>query len=194
MRDGPPGDITALLDRWSKGDPAALQSLATLAYEDLRMMAAGFLRRERPGHTLQATALVNELYLRLAGQTSFRGTSREHFYSFSAMMMRRILTDYARRSTAEKRPASAERVPLHPDMAWVDASGDDMVALDQAMAELEVSDARTVRAMELRFFLGCTTEEASRILGVSTATVDRDVKFGTAWLYRRLWGKSRTEA
>jgi len=185
-----PGDITALLDRWSEGDAAALKSLASLAYDDLRHIATGFLRRERAGHTLQATALVNELYLRLAGQKSVRAATREHFYTFSAMMMRRILTDHARRSLAEKRPVAANRVPLHPDMAWVDAAGDEMIELDSAMSELEATDARAVRAIELRYFLGCTTREASELLGVSTATLDRDAKFGTAWLYRRLSGKT----
>src|SRR5262249_18511762 len=101
-----------------------------------------------------------------------------------------ILTDYSRRSSADKRPQNADRVPLHPDMAWVDASGTEVIALDAALAELEMTDARTVRAIELRFFLGCTTEETAQILGTSTATVERDVKFGTAWLYRKLSGKS----
>jgi RNA polymerase sigma factor (TIGR02999 family) len=183
-----PGDITTLLDRWREGDSAALQSLTSLTYEDLRSIATGFLRRERPEHTLQTTALVNELYLRLAGQKGVRAADRAHFYTFSAMMMRRILTDYARRSLAEKRPARADRVPLHPDVAWVDASGEEMVALDQALDELEKTDARVARAIELRYILGCTSQEASQLLDVSTATIDRDVKFGTAWLYRRLSG------
>lgn len=187
-----PGEITALLTRWDKGDRAALASLASLAYDDLRAIATGFLRREGREHTLQATALVNELYLRLARQQSFRAHDRGHFYTLAAMMMRRILIDYARQVSARKRPDRSARIPLHPDIAWVDASGEEILALDHAMAELEQKDERMVRALELRFFLGCTIEEAAELLGVSAATVDRDVKFALAWLFRRLSVKPPT--
>jgi RNA polymerase sigma factor (TIGR02999 family) len=183
-----PGDITALLSRWNAGDREALAGVASLAYNDLRAIATGFLRRESQEHTLQATALVNELFLRLVRQKSLRVEGREHFYTLAAMMMRRILTDHARRSTAQKRPARSGRIPLHDEIAWVDAAGAEMVELDRAMADLEAMDARSVRAIELRFFLGCTIGEASAVLGVSSATLERDVKFGLAWLYRRLSG------
>lgn len=181
-----PGEITALLSRWGDGDRAALASLASLVYDDLRAIAAGFLRREGREHTLQATALVNELYLRLARQQSFRAHDRQHFYTLAAMMMRRILVDHARQASAQKRPDSADRIPLHADIAWVDASGEEILALDHAMADLEGQDERMVRALELRFFLGCTIGEAAELLGISPATVDRDVKFALAWLFRRL--------
>ena len=181
-----PGEITALLTRWDKGDRAALGSLASLVYDDLRAIATGFLRREGREHTLQATALVNELYLRLARQQAFRAQDRGHFYTLAAMMMRRILIDYARQISAQKRPDRASRVPLHPDVAWVDASGEELLALDQALADLERKDERMVKAIELRFFLGCTIDEAAEVLGISPATVDRDVKFALAWLFRRL--------
>jgi RNA polymerase sigma factor (TIGR02999 family) len=181
-----PGEITALLGRWAQGDRDALGTLASLAYEDLRAIATGFLRREGREHTLQATALVNELYLRLARQRTFQAESRKHFYTLAAMMMRRILTDYARQSSAQKRPDSASRVPLHADLAWVDASGEQMLALDRALEDLEIQDERAVRTLELRFFLGCTIDEAAELLGVSAATVERDVRFALAWLYRRL--------
>ena len=181
-----PGDITALLTRWDKGDRAALASLASLAYDDLRAIATGFLRREGREHTLQATALVNELYLRLARQQAFRAQDRSHFYTLAAMMMRRILIDHARQVSARKRPDRANRIPLHPDMAWVDASGEEILALDQALADLEGKDERIVKAVELRFFLGCTIDETAELLGISPATVDRDVKFAIAWLFRRL--------
>ena len=183
-----PGDITALLSRWNAGDREALAGVASLAYEDLRAIAAGFLRREAQEHTLQATALVNELFLRLVRQKALRVEGREHFYTLAAMMMRRILTDYARRSMAQKRPDRTGRIPLHDEIAWVDATGTEMLELDRAMADLETLDARCVRAIELRFFLGCTIEEASQVLAISPATLERDVKFGLAWLYRRLSG------
>jgi RNA polymerase sigma factor (TIGR02999 family) len=186
-----PGEITALLSRWGAGDRGALSSLATLAYDDLRAIANAFLRRENREHTLQATALVNELYLRLIRQRNFQITDRKHFYTLAAMMMRRILTDYARQTHAIKRPeAHYKRVPLHEDMAWIDAAGEEMLALDQAIGELEVLDERAARTVELRFFLGCTNDEAAELLNISRKTVDRDLEFAKAWLYRRLSGKS----
>jgi RNA polymerase sigma factor (TIGR02999 family) len=183
-----PGDITALLSRWNAGDREALAGIAALAYDDLRAIAAGFLRRESQDHTLQATALVNELFLRLVQQKALRVEGREHFYTLAAMMMRRILTDHARRSLAQKRPQRTERIPLHDEIVWVDAAGAEMVELDRAMVDLETLDPRCVRAIELRFFLGCTIDEASEVLAISHATLERDVKFGLAWLYRRLSG------
>jgi RNA polymerase sigma factor (TIGR02999 family) len=182
-----PGEITALLQRWREGDGAALASVATVAYDDLRTIAAGYLRRERKGHTLQATGLVNELYLRLAQQHGANLVDRRHFFTFSAMMMRRILSDYARRAHALKRPGSeAVRIPLHPDIAWVDAAGNEMLLLDQALGELEALDERKVRAVELRYFLGCTNQETADLLGIAGATVERDLKFAKTWLYRHL--------
>lgn len=182
-----PGEITVLLQRWNQGDHEALASVATAAYDDLRSIAHGYLRRESKDHTLQATGLVNELYLRLAQQREAKITDRRHFFTFSAMLMRRILADHARRAHALKRPgAETVRVPLHPDIAWVDAAGEEMLVLDQALAELEAMDERKVRAVELRYFLGCTNEEAADLLGIARATVDRDLQFAKTWLYRRL--------
>jgi predicted DNA-binding protein (UPF0251 family) len=144
-----PGEITDLLHRWGEGDSAALSSIASVTYDDLRSIAHGYLQRENRAHTLQATGLVNELYLRLTQQRGARLTDRRHF-------------------------------------AWVDASGSDMLALDQALAELEALDERKVRAVELRYFLGCTNGEAADLLKVSRATFDRDLQFSKSWLYRRL--------
>jgi RNA polymerase sigma factor (TIGR02999 family) len=184
-----PGDITALLHRWGEGDRQALAALATLAYDDLRNIAAGYLRREGRAQTLQATSLVNELYLRLARQRGVQLTDRRHFYAFAALMLRRILTDHARLAHSQKRPTGqAEKVPLHEDMAWVDASGEGMLDLDRALTELEALDERKVRVIELRYFLGCTNDEAAELLGVAPATVDRDLQFARTWLYRRLCG------
>jgi RNA polymerase sigma factor (TIGR02999 family) len=181
-----PSEITRLLHRWKAGDREALASLASLAYEDLHAIASGYLRREDPGHTLQATGLVNELYLRLSQVRGIQLTDRRHFYAFAAQLMRMILIDHARQSHAQKRPGSDIRVPLHAEMAWIDASSEEMLALDAALDQLEAVDERKVRVLELRFFLGCTNEEAAQVLNVSRATVDRDLEFAKAWLYRRL--------
>lgn len=183
-----PSEITRLLHRWNGGDRDALASLASLAYEDLRAIASGYLRRESAGHTLQATGLVNELYLRLAQVKGVQLTDRRHFYNFAAQMMRMILIDYARQSRAQKRPGSAIRVPLHEEVAWIDASTEEMLALDAGLHEMEKLDPRKVRVVELRYFLGCTNEETAQILEVSRATVDRDLEFAKAWLFRRLSG------
>ncbi len=181
-----PSEITRLLHRWKKGDRDALASLASLAYDDLHAIAAGYLRREGAGHTLQATGLVNELYLRLARLRGVQLTDRRHFFTFAAQLMRMILIDYARQSRALKRPGSTTRVPLHEEMAWIDAASEEMLALDAALDQLEAVDERKVRVLELRFFLGCTNEETAQLLDVSRATIDRDLEFSKAWLYQRL--------
>ena len=181
-----PQEITGLLHRWKEGDREALASLVSAAYPDLRAIAIGYLRRESGSHTLQATGLVNELYLRLAQVKGGRLADRHHFYAFAAQMMRMILIDHARQTHAMKRPSSGTRVPLHEEMAWVDASSEEMLALDDALDQLEMVDNRKVRVVELRFFLGCTNEETAQLLGVSRPTVDRDLEFAKAWLYRRL--------
>lgn len=186
-----PSEITRLLHRWQVGDREALEALASAAYDDLRAIAAGYLRRERSGHTLQATGLVNELYLRLAQIRSVQIGDRRHFYAFAAQLMRLILIDHARQARAGKRPGSQARVPLHEEIAWVDATGNEMLDLDVALNELEAVAERKVRVLELRYFLGCTNEEAAQVLGVSRPTIDRDLEFAKAWLYRRLAGRSR---
>jgi RNA polymerase sigma factor (TIGR02999 family) len=186
-----PSEITRLLHRWQVGDREALGALASAAYDDLRAIAAGYLRRERSGHTLQATGLVNELYLRLTQIRSVQIEDRRHFYAFAAQLMRLILIDHARQARAGKRPGSHARVPLHDEIAWVDATSDEMLELDIALNELEAVAERKVRVLELRYFLGCTNEEAAQVLGVSRPTIDRDLEFAKAWLYRRLGGRSR---
>jgi RNA polymerase sigma factor (TIGR02999 family) len=183
-----PREITVLLRRWNEGDREALAGLASLAYDDLRSIASGYLRRESAGHTLQATGLVSELYVRLAQVKGVALTDRRHFFAFAAQLMRMILIDYARQSAAQKRPSSGARVPLHEEMAWIDAAGEEMFALNSALDELEARDPRKVRVIELRYFLGCTNEEAADLLDVSRATIDRDLEFAKAWLYRRLSG------
>ena len=181
-----PREITRLLHRWEAGDREALASVISLVYGELHAIARGYLRRERPGHTLQATGLVNELYLRFAQVRGIHLIYRRHFYAFAARLMRAILTDYARRSRAVRRSGSGARVPLHEQMAWVDASSEEMLALGEALEQLEAMDERKVRVIELRFFLGCTIEETAELLNISTPTVDRDLAFAKTWLYRRL--------
>jgi RNA polymerase sigma factor (TIGR02999 family) len=185
--DAPPQrDITRLLHRWKEGDREALASIASMAYEDLHAIAIGYLRREGSGHTLQATGLVNELYLRLAQVRNVHLSDRRHFYTFAAQLMRMILIDHARHTRALKRPGSLARVPLHEEMAWIDASSEEMLALDSALDQLEALEERKVRVIELRFFLGCTNDETAQLLDISRATVDRDLEFAKTWLYRRL--------
>ena len=181
-----PREITRLLHRWEAGDREALSSVISLVYEELHAIAVGYLRREGPGHTLQATGLVNELYLRLAQVREIHVIDRRHFYAFAAQLMRAILTDFARRSRAVKRSGSGARVPLHEQMAWVVASREEMLALGEALEQLEAMDERKVRVIELRFFLGCTIEETAELLDISATTVDRDLAFAKTWLYRRL--------
>jgi RNA polymerase sigma factor (TIGR02999 family) len=181
-----PSEITLLLQRWKSGDREALARLVSVAYGDLHAIAMGYLRHEGPGHTLQATGLVNELYLRLAQVRGVPLIDRRHFYAFAAQLMRAILIDHARRYRALKRPASDKRVPLHDEMAWIEATSEEMLALDLALEQLEAMDERKVRVIELRFFLGCTTEETAELLDVSTNTVDRDLSFAKSWLYRKL--------
>jgi RNA polymerase sigma factor (TIGR02999 family) len=123
-----PSEITKLLQRWKEGDRQALASLASLAYDDLHAIATGYLRREAAGHTLQATGLVNELYLRLAKVRGIELADRRHFFTFAAQLMRMILIDYARKSRALKRPGATVRIPLHEEMAWIDASSEEMLA------------------------------------------------------------------
>ena len=189
-----PHEITGLLHSWKDGDQEALRQVVTLAYDELRAIATGYLHRGGGGNTLQATGLVHELYLKLAQVRGATLKDRRHFYTFAAQLMRMILIDYSRQAKALKRPSSAARVPLHEEMAWIDAASEEMLALNAALDELETSNERKVRVVELRFFLGCTNEETADLLGVSRATVERDLEFTTAWLYRRLTGLSNRPA
>jgi RNA polymerase sigma factor (TIGR02999 family) len=156
------------------------------AYDHLHAIAQGYIRGERLGHTLQATALVHELFLRLVNTQSVHYASREHFFTFAAKLMRRILVDYARKQQTQKRGAGAERVTLAPELAWVDAASPDMLDLNQALTELAEIDPDKVRTLEIRFFLGATSMETADLLGLSRSRVDRDVTFAVSWLHRRL--------
>lgn len=179
-------EITRLLDAWGGGDRSALERLAPAVYPKLRELAGSFLRRERGGHTLQATALVNELFLKLMARREAHFDSRQHFYSLAAKLMRLALIDHARAAKAGKRGGGSDRVPLHEDVPWVDAGGPMMLDLDRAMTELEALDPEQARMFEARFLLGCTVEETAELMATSKSTVDRQVRMARAFLYSRL--------
>ena len=178
------GDITILLEQWRSGDAGAFDRLAPAVYDHLHQVASGYLLNERPGHTLEATGLVHELFLRLLKSQSVSYQDRTHFYTFAAKVMRRILVDYARRGKAQKR--GGERVVLADALAWMDPGSADMLDLDAALDELGALDEFKVHVLELRYFLGATGEETAELLGVSKATVDRAMRFSITWLHSRL--------
>jgi len=178
-------DVSELLMAWSNGDSAALERLTPLVYQELRRLARHYMTQERPGHTLQATALVNEAYLRLIDINRMRWQNRAHFFAVSAQMMRRILVEFARRRHRHKREGDAQRVTLD-DALPVSATGTDFVALDDALNALSVMDARLSQVVELRFFGGLTVEETAEVLKVSPDTVMRDWKTAKVWLLREL--------
>jgi RNA polymerase sigma factor (TIGR02999 family) len=187
-----PGQITALLKAWSGGDAAALSRLAPLVYAELRSLARRYLRRERPGNTLQTTALVHEAYLRLVEAKSVDWQDRAHFFAISAQMMRRILVDAARARASAKRGGGARRID-HSTALNLDQlpdpgleRGAELIALDDALNVLEQLNPRHARVVELRFFAGFSVEEAASVLNISPQTVVRDWKLAKAWLKREL--------
>ena len=158
-------------------------------YPHLHEVASAYLRRESEGHTLQPTALVHELYLRLLEQRNPEWDDRVHFYTFAAKVMRRILTDHARASHAAKRGGKLPHLQLSDEIPWIDLNGDVVVDLNRVLDELDTVDPRKVRLVELRYFLGCTGEETAALLGLSASTVDRSLRFSLAWLNSRLHPK-----
>lgn len=189
------GEITLLLAKWKDGEPGAFDHLVPLVYPHLREVAAAYIRREKNPGVMQATSLVHELYLRLLGQRKTEWEDRSHFYTFSAKVMRMILIDHARGTQAQRRGGTAEHVPLNEDMAWVGLGSVEMIELNRALDALAQVDPEKVQMVELRYFLGCTAEETAALMQVSKATVDRDLKFARAWLYRRIEpGKKVSEA
>jgi RNA polymerase sigma factor (TIGR02999 family) len=186
----PPQGVTQLLVNWSNGDREALEHLAPLVYGELHRLASRYLRRERPGHTLQSTALVNEAYLRLIDQREVRWQNRAHFFGVAAQMIRRILVDHARNRQAHKRGAGAVKLSLDEAIATPEPKDLDLVALDDALEGLVKMDSQQARVVELRFFAGLSIEETAEVLGVSPATVKREWTTAKAWLYRELSGRS----
>jgi RNA polymerase sigma factor (TIGR02999 family) len=183
MVSPPMASVTALLQAWSEGDAEAGRRLVPLVYGELRRRAARYLRRERPGHTLQPTALVHEAYLRLVGHPG-AWRNRSQFFGVASNLMRRILVDHARRRRAAKR--DAVRVALDDAVVGAAERDVDLVCLDAALEELSALDARQGRVVELRYFGGLTLEEAAEVLGVSVATVKREWTLARAWLFDRL--------
>ena len=180
-------DVTGLLLSWRQGDAAALDRLVPLVYDELRRVARGHLRREAPGHTLQATALVHEVFLRLVDADRTTPMSRTHFFAISARLMRQILVDHARRKRADKRGGGATVISLDEAApAVAQTSGVDVLALDEALDALSSFDARQCRVVELRFFAGLNIPETADALGISTATVEREWAMAKAWLHQRL--------
>lgn len=182
---GNPGAVTELLTAWSAGDRSAGEALMPLVYEELRRLARSHMQRERPDHTLQSTALVNEVYLRLAGQKTVEWRARAQFFAIAASMMRHILVDHARRRNYAKRGAGAVRVDAD-EVALVTDRNEEVAAVDEALERLAELDARQSRIVEMRYFAGMTIEEIAAVLEVSPATVKRDWTSAKAWLARDL--------
>jgi len=185
-RDAGQGEITQLLIQSSSGDSGAMDRLVPLVYNELRVLAASYLRRERLDHTLQPTALANEAYLRLIDQRAVQWNSRSHFYGIAAQLMRRILVDHARAHRAEKRGGQAERVPLDEAVAWTGPHDVNLIALDDALQGLAAHDPRKARVVELRFFGGLSVDESAEVLGVAAITVMRDWNLAKAYLFREM--------
>ena len=187
MAQTTPKTVSQLLVTWSQGDQHALQSLMPLVYDELRRLARSHMRRERPGHTLQTTGLVHEAYLRLVDQ-KVNWQSRAHFFGIAAQMMRRVLVDYAKTHQRAKRGGGAVRLSLDEPAIAADTPETDVVALDEALGRLAKVDPQRSQVVELRFFGGLSNEEASQVLGISPATVQRRFAGARAWLYHELRG------
>ena len=184
------GSVTSLLIDWSQGDPSALERLTPIIYEDLVRLARARLKREYRECTLQPTALVHESYLRLADQTKLQCENRAHFYAVAANVMRRVLIDYARKRKADKRGGGV-RITLKTGMDFADGRGSDSLVVDEALRKLAEFDERKSRAIEMKFYGGMTTEEIAVVLGISVATVGRELRLGQAWLRREMSSGSK---
>ncbi len=187
MPDTPDPELTALLEQWNAGDRAALDRMAPVVYDQLRRTAAAYLRPERQNHTLQPTALVNEVYLRIAGHAKLRVEDRAHFFALAARLMRQILVDHARSRLAGKRGGAMQRVTLEDIDASAGQRDVDLLALDAALAGLAELDPVQSRVVELRYFAGLTMEETAEVMEISRATVGRH------WATARLWLKKRIQ-
>ena len=179
-------EVTKLLQEWTNGEEQALDRLVPQIHRELRKLAASYLRKERPDHTLQPTALVNEAFLKLIDQRAVRWQNRAHFFGIAAQAMRRILVDHARAHAASKRGDGARKVPLE-DAELVGGAVDiDLLALDEALTRLAAIDAQQSRVVELRFFGGLTMEETAEVMHISPATVGREWRMAKAWLFAEM--------
>jgi RNA polymerase sigma factor (TIGR02999 family) len=183
----PGGAVTLLLARLREGHQEAANELVPLVYAELRRMAGAYMQRERPGHTLQATALVHEAYMRMVGGEPAQSQNRAHFFAIAAHTMRQVLLDYARRRHAEKRGgAAARKVDMDAELVVAANTLDDVIAVDEALQKLAPIDPRQSQLIELRFFAGLSVEEAAEVMGVSAVTVKREWRLAKAWLQRAL--------
>lgn len=179
-------EVTKLLQEWTNGEEQALDRLVPQIHGELRKLAASYLRKERPEHTLQPTALVNEAFLKLIDQRAVRWQNRAHFFGIAAQAMRRILVDHARAHAASKRGDGARRVPLEDAEAVGGAIDIDLLALDEALTRLAAIDPQQSRVVELRFFGGLTMEETAEVMHISPATVGREWRMAKAWLFAEM--------
>ncbi len=190
MKQGPSPQqhvITELLEEWSSGNQTALNKLYPLVYDELRRLARRYMRRERQGHTLQTTALINEAYVRLVDQKDVHWANRAHFFAISAQIMRRILIDHARRNLYAKRGGGAQRVSFDETATLADRASE-LILLDEALRSLAELDPRRSQVVELRYFGGLNNEEIAGVLQISENTVTRDWNMARAWLYQQLSG------
>ena len=186
--------VTQLLLDWGNGDKAALDKLVPVVYQELRRLAAYYMRRERPGHTLQTSALVNEAYMRLVDYSQMRWQSRAHFFAVAAQAMRRILVEHARKRHFAKRGGGAVKVSFDEAAIVSQEQAADLVALDDALTSLEAMDERKARIVELRYIGGLNIEETAEVLSISPATVQREWRAAKAWLYREIKEGAKDEA
>ena len=182
-------NITQLLIDLSNGDRAAVDLLLPVIYDELRKLAANYLRRERPDHTLQPTALVHEAYLRLVDQTRVNWQNRAHFFGVAAQIMRRLLVDHARKVNAEKRGHDFQKLSLDENIDRAVERSSDLIALDEALKSLAEFDEQKARLVELRYFGGLSIEETADVLGVTPTTIKRHWRFAKAWLYEEMQKK-----
>lgn len=180
-----PDDVTLLLRDWSEGQPMAADRLFERVYPHLRSIAAALFRGERKDSVLQPTIVVHELFLKLIRQRKLQFEDRQHFYGLSARLMRRILVDRAREQRRLKRDGGVS-VPLEDHLVWIHAKDASWIDVDRVLTELEVLDAKKLRIIELRFFLGCTASETAELMSISKSTVDRELRFLRGWFYERL--------
>ncbi len=190
----PPTQVTQLLQQWQEGSNEALEALMPLVYQELKRLAGSYLRRERPDHTLQSAALVNEAYLRLVDQNQTRWQNKAHFYGIAAQMMRRVLADHARGHNAAKRGAGMPELELNEAMAQAQSKSVDLLDLEEALQKLEKLDAQQGKIVELRFFSGLSIEDTANVLGISPATVKRDWAAARAWLFREVAARQKLES
>ena len=186
-------DVTILLDNWSKGDQNALDQLTPVVYDELRRLAASYMRRERQDHTLQSTALVNEAYLKLVDQKNVVWQNRAHFFGIAAQMIRRILVDHARAHKAEKRGGGAGVLSLDEAIGVPEKRDIEILSLNDALTRLSELDPQQGRIVKLRFFTGLSIEETAEVVGVSPATVKREWAAARAWLFREISRKPEGE-